>query len=73
MIYKSQVSNLFYTLTIIVMTLVFLEVLEQGDWKPKTKGYDFLRLIDQEREKKKRKRQNHAERNVLDEQGIGQH
>lgn len=27
------------------------DVLEDGDWKPKQKGYDFLSFIDQERER----------------------
>ena len=47
------------------------EVLEQGDWKPKKKGYDFLSMIDKEKERKKRKRQQSREERNMEEQGIG--
>ena len=46
-------------------------VLEQGDWKPKKKGYDFLSMIDREKERKKRKRQKSREERNMEEQGIG--
>ena len=46
-------------------------VLEQGDWKPKKKGYDFLSMIDREKERKKRKRQQSREERNMEEQGIG--
>ena len=51
--------------------LTVTEVLEQGDWKPKKKGYDFLSMIDREKEMKKRKRQKSREERNMEEQGIG--
>lgn len=47
------------------------KVLEQGDWKPKKHGYDFLSLIDKQNERKKKKKHRNQEERTIEEQGVG--
>ncbi|VDI80853.1 Hypothetical predicted protein [Mytilus galloprovincialis] len=47
------------------------KVLEQGDWKPKKHGYDFLSLIDKENERKKKKKQRNQGERIVEEHGVG--